>query len=96
MAGITTIGVLGYESCSEQDTITRRGFVAGTVATGAAVAAPASAQAAARKPKRTTGFSHRVDVVVVGAGFAGLTAARNIARRVRRLCRRLPGRRWSH
>jgi monoamine oxidase len=84
----------------EQGPITRRRFVAGTVATGAAVAAPATAEAA-RAPKRTAGFPRRADVVVVGAGFAGLTAARNIARRGRSVVvlearNRVGGRVWNH
>ena len=68
---------------SEHD-ITRRGFVAGTIAAGAAAAAPEAAEAARRRarpkkrvPKRST-MPH-ADVVVVGAGFAGLTAARKVA-----------------
>ena len=71
----------------EQDSITRRRFVAGTLATGAAAAWPAAAEAAKRKHKHKPKKHKRkhkkktpqVDVVVVGAGFAGLTAARNIA-----------------
>ncbi len=60
-----------------ETSITRRRFVAGTIATGAA-AAPA-AQAAARRP-RPTSSPRRVDVAVVGAGLAGLTAARDLVR----------------
>ncbi len=50
--------------------LTRRRFVAGTVATGAAAASSGAAGAAARpvRPKST-------EIVVVGAGLAGLTAA---------------------
>jgi monoamine oxidase len=53
--------------------ITRRRFVAGALAGGAAAALPAEAQARAAAPRA-------VDVVVVGAGLAGLTAARDVHR----------------
>jgi monoamine oxidase len=55
--------------------ITRRGLVGGALAGGAAAALPA--EAAARAPR---GRTRRADVVVVGAGFAGLTAARAVQR----------------
>src|SRR4051794_4872713 len=54
--------------------ITRRGLVGGALATGAAASLP---EAAPAKPRRR---ARRADVVVVGAGFAGLTAARTIKR----------------
>ncbi len=70
----------------EQQTITRPRFVAGSLVTGAAAAWPAAAEAAKRQhrqSKRTQAHknkkAHKADVVVVGAGFAGLTAARQIA-----------------
>jgi monoamine oxidase len=56
------------------ESVTRRGLIAGAAAAAAAGAAPAAARTP-RRPKR-----RRADVVVVGAGFAGLTAAREIAR----------------
>jgi monoamine oxidase len=59
------------------DSITRRRFVAGTLATGAAAALPTAAEAAHRKAKAKSA-TRTADVVVVGAGFAGLTAARVI------------------
>jgi monoamine oxidase len=58
-------------------TTTRRGFVAGAAAT-----ALAPAPAAARRPKRR----RRVDVAIVGAGFAGLTAARELAAAGKEVC----------
>ena len=66
---------------------TRRGFLGAGVAAGigVAMAAPAEARKHRRhkphhkkKPKKVRG-TPTVDVVVVGAGFAGLTAARNVA-----------------
>jgi monoamine oxidase len=70
---------------SETDPITRRRFVAGSLVTGAAVAVPAAADAATKakhpkpKPKRPASTVHEADVVVVGAGLSGLTAARQVA-----------------
>jgi monoamine oxidase len=90
----------------EHNAITRRGFVAGTLATGAAAAVPAAAEAARRKtkpkPKRSaSGTNRSADVVIVGAGFAGLTAARNIRRAGRSVVvvearNRVGGRVWNH
>jgi monoamine oxidase len=88
----------------EQHSITRRRFVAGTLATGAAVGLPASAEAAkkkAAKHHKTVHKVHKVDVAVVGGGLAGLTAARNVARkghsvRVLEARDRVGGRVWNH
>ncbi len=86
--------------------VTRRSFVAGTLATGAAAALPAEAEAARRKakhkkPKPKPGGTRSADVVVVGAGFAGLTAAREIQRAGRSVVvlearDRVGGRVWNH
>lgn len=82
--------------------ITRRRFVAGTVAGGAAVAAPGAAEAAKRKHRRRpSSKTRRADAVVVGAGFAGLTAARDIAKAghsvvVVEARNRVGGRVWNH
>jgi monoamine oxidase len=54
--------------------LTRRGLL-GAGAAGAAIVAGAGAPAASARPRG----GRRVDVVVVGAGFAGLSAARAIA-----------------
>jgi monoamine oxidase len=56
---------------------TRRRFVAGALTTGAAAALPAAADAN-KKTKATRRRTRTADVCVVGAGFAGLTAARDL------------------
>jgi monoamine oxidase len=74
---------LSEEHEAHGSAIDRRRFVAGAVATATAVALPPSA--AARPPRRRgrSRLPRSADVVVVGAGLAGLTAAREIARRGR-------------
>ncbi len=59
---------------------TRRGLLAGAAATGAGALLPATS--AARRKRR----HRKVDVVVVGAGFAGLTAARRLAAAGKEVC----------
>jgi monoamine oxidase len=54
--------------------LTRRRFVAGAAGMAATVALPTTAAARGRRHRRTA------DVCIVGAGLAGLTAARNIVR----------------
>jgi monoamine oxidase len=77
------------------DRITRRRLVAGAAATGAAIAVPAA------RARTSSGSVRRADVAVVGAGFAGLTAARRIARAghsvvVVEARDRVGGRVWNH
>jgi monoamine oxidase len=74
--------------------ITRRRFVAGALATGAAATLPGRAVAARRKQRA-------VDVVVVGAGFAGLSAAHELHKAGRSVVvlearDRVGGRVWNH
>jgi monoamine oxidase len=59
---------------------TRRGLVAGAAATGAGALLPVSAAGKRRRRRR------KVDVAVVGAGFAGLAAARRLARAGQEVC----------
>jgi monoamine oxidase len=59
--------------------LTRRRLVGAALATGAAAALPDSAQAVPDRRRRHARGMRRADVAVVGAGFAGLTAARRIA-----------------
>jgi monoamine oxidase len=93
------------ESNQDQHAISRRRFVAGTLAAGAAAALPATAEAAKRKHKKpkhkTKHPAAKIDTVVVGAGFAGLTAARNVAQHGRSVVvlearDRVGGRVWNH
>ena len=70
----------------EQSSITRRRFVGGAIVTGAAAALPAAAEARARHKAQAQAQAQarkpaaplHADVVVVGAGLAGLSAARAV------------------
>jgi monoamine oxidase len=64
---------------SEERRVSRRRFVEGAVATAASAAIGGVAQpaSAARQARRRLRHTH--DVVVVGAGLAGLVAAREVA-----------------
>ena len=59
---------------------TRRGLLAGAAAGGAGALLPTTAAAKKRKKHR------KVDVAIVGAGFAGLTAARRLAAAGKEVC----------
>jgi monoamine oxidase len=59
---------------------TRRDFLAGAAATGAGALLPVDVAAARRRRHR------KVDVAIVGGGFAGLTAARQLARAGKEVC----------
>src|SRR5215207_5583824 len=62
----------GYLSVMSEQGLTRRGLVGGAAAAGLAGALPARAEARPGRRRR------RVDVAIVGAGLAGLTAARKL------------------
>jgi monoamine oxidase len=88
------------------NSLSRRRFLGTGVAAGAtAVTAglPADAEAKKKKHKKKKHGRHTrtVDVAVVGAGFAGLTAARELVRDGRSVCvlearDRVGGRVWNH
>jgi monoamine oxidase len=60
--------------------VTRRTFIGGAGAAAVAGVLPRGAQAAAQEPTASAALSRRrVDVVVIGAGLAGLAAARAVA-----------------
>ena len=63
-------------------TATRRDFLTGAAVGGAGLLLPAEVTAAGRRRRRR----RKVDVAVVGAGFAGLTAARELARAGHEVC----------
>jgi monoamine oxidase len=68
---------------SKPSSVSRRRFLAGGAATATGVLVPAAAQAAtesAAKRKAAPRKTRKVDVVVVGGGLAGLSAARAIVK----------------
>jgi monoamine oxidase len=60
--------------------LTRRKFIGAAGAAGTALWLPATAAAKRKRKQRT------VDVVIVGAGLAGLSAARNLAAKGKQVC----------
>jgi monoamine oxidase len=60
--------------------LTRRGLLGGAATSAAGYALAGTPEPAAAKARRRPVRTHRVDVVVVGAGLAGLSAARRIRR----------------
>jgi monoamine oxidase len=60
--------------------LTRRGFIGAAGAAGTALWLPGTAAAKRKRKERN------VDVVIVGAGIAGLTAARNLAKKGQEVC----------
>lgn len=66
---------------TELQPLTRRRLIGGAAAIGAAAALPRSAEAKARHTSsHRTSRNRRADVVVVGAGLSGLSAARQVSR----------------
>jgi monoamine oxidase len=70
---------------TDEHTISRRRFVGAALATGAAAAVPDAALAARKHrkhhaPQKRRTNTNSVDVAVVGAGLAGLTAARDLVK----------------
>ena len=86
--------------------LSRRRFLGTGVAAGATAAAAGlpgaeDAEAAKRKKQAKRRRTRTVDVAIVGAGFAGLTAARELVRDGRSVCvlegrDRVGGRVWNH
>ncbi|HEX2086994.1 MAG TPA: FAD-dependent oxidoreductase, partial [Solirubrobacteraceae bacterium] len=79
--------------------LTRRGFIGAGAAAGAGALWAGDAEAAKRKRRATR--VRRADYIVVGAGFAGLTAAREIVKAGRSVIvvearDRVGGRVWNH
>ena len=64
-------------SAAMERTVTRRTLIGTGAAAGAAAMSPSAAQAAKKKPKRAK-RPRKADVVVIGAGLAGLQAAHDV------------------
>ena len=90
-----------------ETSITRRGFLGTGAAAGAGALFAADADAAKRRKRRRRRrrrrkpVVQRADVIVVGAGFAGLTAARDVVRNGKSVIvvearDRVGGRVWNH
>lgn len=78
------------DPASDND-LTRRRFIATSAAAGAAAVTagadgPRDAEAARRPRRRRGRRTRQVDVAIVGAGFAGLTAARELVGQGRTVC----------
>jgi monoamine oxidase len=91
----------------QDPTITRRGLIGAGAAAGVGALVPAAAEAQKRKRRRPAKKKprkpriRRADVIVVGAGFAGLTAAHEVAKAGRSVIvvearDRVGGRVWNH
>ncbi len=88
-----------------KDALTRRGFIGTGAAAGAGAVLSTGTEAADAKTRRAkphrTSHSRHADVIVIGAGLAGLTAARSVARShhsviVLEARDRVGGRVWNH
>ncbi|HEX8206912.1 MAG TPA: flavin monoamine oxidase family protein [Solirubrobacteraceae bacterium] len=91
-----------------ESSLTRRGFIGAGAAAGAGAMFAADAEAAKRKRKRRrrrrkkrAPAVRRADVIVVGGGFAGLTAAREVMKAGKSVFvvearDRVGGRVWNH
>ena len=85
----------------EQGLTRRRLIAAGAAAAAGGAVVPWDAGAASRRTRRQSRRTRSADVVVVGGGFAGLTAAREVARAGRSVYvlearDRVGGRVWNH
>ena len=72
----------GGDEVRDQGSVTRRRLIGAAAAGAAGAALPGSATAESADAARTRKpeYARRADVIVVGAGFAGLVAARRVAK----------------